>query len=136
MNCVERPSKKLSQERIAQHTRPEKPVIPNTVQCPEAELDYRANVLNTRAEAFYSRHGAKIREKALESFAGPSAGDMSDKPVMTTRYCLRYELDACLKPGTAPPQKYLKPPLRISDRRRTYRLEFDCRACCMNVFPT
>ena len=126
---------KLSRARIAQHTRIEKAIAPNTVQYPESELDYRANVLNAYAEAFYLRHGAVIREKALEFVSEPSSSEISGKPVMTTRYCLRYELDACPKLATVSHQKELTPPLYICDRRRRYRLEFDCRACRMTVIP-
>jgi putative protease len=126
---------KLTEARLTRHPRQDRSILPNSVPYPETELDYRANILNTHAEAFYSRHGAKIKGYALESMRGPSEGESASKPVMTTRYCLRFELDACLRAGSAGSRKILKPPLRISDRRQTYRLEFDCRACCMRIIP-
>ena len=52
---------------------------------------------------------------------------------MTTRYCLRYELDACLNKQTGKSGMQLKPPLSISDQKNRYQLEFDCSTCTMTV---
>jgi putative protease len=125
----------LTRERCARHPRDERSIIPNAVPYPETEVDYRANILNTHAEAFYLRHGAKIKAYAPESMTVAPGEQCVPRPVMTTRYCLRFELDACLRASSKGSRKFLKPPLRISDRRQTYRLAFDCRACCMQVFP-
>lgn len=87
---------------------------------------YHDNVANCDAAAFYAAAGAEIVQRAAE-VARP-AGYMR---VMTTRYCLRRELGACLrKPGEAlrlPRDLYLRAP------GLCYRLEFDCPNCEMHV---
>ena len=103
-----------------------KKLIPNTVPYPETDLSFRANILNTHAKAFYKRHGVLSMESAFETLT-VAAG----KPVMTTRYCLRHELNACLKSPTG--NQSLKGPLTIDDGRHRYGLEFDCMQCRMIV---
>nr|MBF0221465.1 U32 family peptidase [Desulfobulbaceae bacterium] len=125
----------LTQARIEQYQRKSVPLIPNTVAYPDDELDFHSNVLNTHAEKFYARHGVQIRERAWESNADHSKAHLLDRGVMTTRYCLRYQLDACLKMSAGKGSNFIKPPLRISDRGYTYRLEFQCSECQMVVIP-
>jgi putative protease len=103
-------------------------ITPNEVPYPDKTLDYRANVLNRPAEQFYRRHGATVREPALESGTSPAG-----KRLMTTRYCLRHQLDAC--PKHARQTISWKEPLTLSDGRHTCRLTFDCRQCEMHVHP-
>ena len=103
--------------------------IPNTVPYPETTVDYHANVLNRHAERFYARHGAAVIEPALER-----GGDPLGKIVMTTRYCIRHQLDAC--PRYAKKAISLKEPLQLTDGKQRYRLSFDCRRCVMHVHLT
>ena len=95
-------------------------------------LDYRANVINDKAEAFYKHHGAKEIERGLEQ-----TEDYDNKALMTTKYCLRYELGCCLQgKNSSKPQLDIKPTatllLRNNDRR--FRLQFDCRNCQMLIY--
>ena len=104
-------------------------IIPFTVNCvpyPGKKLDYRANVFNEKARQCYERHGADIIEQAFETLS-----DTVGKTVMVTRYCIRYQLDLC--PRENKPDRHLKEPLRITDERHIYRLEFDCHQCRMSV---
>ena len=66
----------------------------------DTTLDYRANILNTNAESFYHRHGVQQTERGLEA-----TGDYDGRALMTTRYCLRYELGACLHPEKWVPER-------------------------------
>lgn len=93
---------------------------------PEKKLDYGANVFNSSARGFYERHGAKIVENAFETGTAPSG-----RILMTTRYCLRREIGACLKKEVK--QRKIDPPLTLTDGKRTYRLHFDCRQCRMHL---
>ncbi len=91
-------------------------------------LTYHDNVANALAEEFYVSHGATIAGYALEA-GGTPAGDVR---VMQTRYCLRRELGACLRTpagGRLPSDLALR-----TDSGATYRLEFDCRRCGMNIY--
>ena len=65
-------------------------IVPNDVPFPATELSYRANVLNQKAVAFYRRHQVRDIEPAAESGL-----DLAGRTVMTTRYCLKYELRLC-----------------------------------------
>ena len=123
----------LTHARLSQHPREEIWIEPNETPYPETELDYRANVLNSQAQNFYARHGAKVREKALESNPKPAKNQTEGKVLMTTRYCLRYELDACIDKQNRKSEMQLKPPLYISDQKHRYQLEFDCKTCRMKV---
>lgn len=116
----------LTQTRLQTHPRQTVQPAPNTIPYPEKVLDYRANILNNHARSFYERHGAETHELAFETLSDPIG-----KTMMTTRYCLRRQLNACLMSHR--PAKTLKAPLRITDGRHTYRLEFDCRECRMAV---
>ena len=68
----------------------ERTFIPNDVPFPATKLSYLANVLNQKAAAFYRRHGVVDIEPAAESGL-----DLAGHTVMTTRYCLKYELGLC-----------------------------------------
>jgi putative protease len=100
--------------------------VPNVSPYPYKSLDFRANVLNEQARRFYERHGVESIEPAFETLS-----DMTGKTVMTTRYCVRHQLDLC--PKSSRKGKAPKEPLRISDSNHTYRLEFDCQKCRMLV---
>ena len=52
------------------------------------------------------------------------------REVMTTRYCLLFELGMCRKTGK---DKVLKFPLYLSNNLGRFRLEFDCKNCFMKV---
>ena len=104
--------------------RPERP----EAKAPE-HLTYHDNVANSLARRFYTDHGAITIDPALEARPEPrrAAGPLT---VMTTRYCLRRELGACLKtPGASklPADLWLRAP------GIDLNLHFDCDACRMKV---
>jgi collagenase-like PrtC family protease len=115
---------KLTVVRQETYPRQNIPFTPNGTPYPEKKLDFRANVLNDLARRFYERHGAAITEPAFESLS-----DTTGKTVMTTRYCIRHQLDLC--PRVRRSGRPVKEPLKIRDGHHTYRLEFDCRQCRM-----
>lgn len=117
---------KLTVLRFASFRRGEMPITRNDAPYPQKTLDFHANVFNALARKFYERHGATVTEPAFETFS-----DLTGKTVMTTRYCIRYQLDMC--PKLQHPKNLLKEPLRLNDAHHTYRLEFDCNACRMRV---
>jgi 23S rRNA 5-hydroxycytidine C2501 synthase len=100
--------------------------LPNDIPYPEKQLDFRANVFNKHARLFYQRHGAEVVEPAFEILS-----ETTGREAMITKYCLRYELDACLKTGSS--CQLLKEPLRLSDAHHSYLLKFDCEACKMSL---
>ena len=116
----------LTRIRLEKYPRQTIQLKPNNIPYPARTLDYHANVMNEYAWRFYARHGTEISEEAFETLS-----DTVGKTVMTTRYCIRHQLDLC--PRYNKPSHPLREPLRISDSHHTYRLEFDCRQCRMLV---
>lgn len=90
-------------------------------------LDYRDNVANSLARDFYTGHGVKEMEPALET--GLSA---DGKVVMTTRHCILRELGWCKKEGKFDAEK-IKEPLFLRSGSLCMSLEFDCGICEMKV---
>ena len=88
---------------------------------------YMYNIANRLAEEFYKEEGLKTIRPAFEL----------QKPqsplIMQCRYCLRYEIGQCKKRSN--PDTLLKDPLRIRlGDGRTFRLEFNCAHCMMNIY--
>lgn len=86
---------------------------------------------NRLARRFYEKRGVKITGMALET-RPESERRAPGQTVMTTRYCLRRELGACLRSRGAdrlPRELYLH-----SERlERPLKLDFDCARCQMRV---
>jgi collagenase-like PrtC family protease len=116
----------LTQIRFEAYPRQSITFTPNDAPYPEKNLDFHANVFNALARQFYERHGAAVMEPAFEALA-----EKIGKTVMTTRYCIRHQLDMC--PKIQHPGRPVKEPLRLRDAHHTYRLEFDCEQCRMFV---
>ena len=101
--------------------------LKNDFPYPQKELSFTGNVLNSRAEAFYRRHGVSSIEPAAESGL-----DMKGQKVMTTRYCVKHQLGICPKMGKAP--RYPEPLMLVDAEGRKLELKFDCAKCEMEVF--
>lgn len=102
-------------------------------ECAES-MDYRANVINGKSEQFYRNHGAREIEHGVEQTL-----DYDGKALMTTKYCLRYELGCCLKgkcKKPANPAVDIAPvdTLILYNNGRRFRLEFDCGECLMRIY--
>ena len=94
---------------------------------PAAKLTYHDNVANALARELYTQLGATEIDSALEV----AADKKRRYRVMTTRYCLRRELGACLRQGGG---KKLAEGLRLKAPGIELELEFDCKNCQMHVF--
>ncbi len=88
-------------------------------------LSYHDNVSNRLAQQFYTEHGVTKINPALEVQL-----PAHEFVVMTTRYCLRREMNCCLKSSNA---KKLPSPLFIESGPNRFRLDFDCKNCRMKV---
>ncbi len=116
----------LTRTRHAGYPRETAPHVRNNAPYPIKRLDFHANVLNEHARRFYERQGAEVVEPAFETLA-----DTAGRTVMTSRYCVRHQLDLC--PRYSPSSRRVPEPLRLADAHRSYRLEFDCKKCEMLV---
>ena len=127
----------LTERRLAAFRPADRSRVDMGLPAPDADLDYRANVVNDRSEEFYRRHGARVAERGLEQ-----TGDYDGHALMTTRYCLRYELGCCLqqRPGGDRPSPLLAQPpapadeLYLHNNGRRFRLRFDCAECVMRIY--
>lgn len=90
-------------------------------------LTYHDNIANSLSRKFYTSHGATISEGAVECGA-PSQCD--GRRVMATKYCIRRELGACLKTAGA---KKFPCDMYLRNESGTYRLDFDCKRCGMDI---
>lgn len=94
-----------------------------------SKLDFRDNVANSLAEAFYRRHGVSMIEPAMETKkTAPKEGTV----VMTTRHCILRELGMCKKEK---PVRF-EEPLQLTGGPSGFTLRFDCRRCEMEVCLT
>ena len=98
-------------------------IQPTTHQYVTTDLDYRANIYNSQAKAFYEQHGCNIKQMAFEQQHQPNA------ELMRTKHCIRYALGLCKKEN---PKTTIKE-LFIQNGNDRFRLEFDCRNCEMIV---
>lgn len=90
------------------------------------KIGFQANVSNVLARKFYTDLGAELVDDAVEVKA-PNG----EVEVMTTDYCLRRELGACLRSHSAsrlPRELWLKAPMG------RLRLHFDCDNCRMKIY--
>lgn len=90
---------------------------------PVKKLDYRGNVMNSFAAAFYKRHGVREIGKAAELGAS-----LEGRPLMRTRYCLRRQAGLCRKGRDTSPF-YLE-----SEEGDILRVEFRCGECRNEIF--
>lgn len=91
----------------------------NDLPFPVDRLTFEGNVLNGLAEAFYRRHGVTEVDPAAESGI-----DLIGQRVMTTRYCLRHQLDMCGDDS---------PLVLVDEEGHHLELRFDCKRCGMEV---
>lgn len=97
-----------------------------SVNVPNYPMPYMNNIANHLAKAFYEEEGMKNISPAYE------LGKVRNPLIMQCRYCLRYEMGQCKKIN---PHGQLKDPLRIRlGDGRTFRLDFNCRLCQMNIY--
>ncbi len=97
---------------------------------PNTNLTFHDNVANRAARQFYTDHGANNIEPALEVNMPAPATEVR---VMTTRFCLRRELGACLKSADA---KKLPASLTLRPTNRAIKpmhITFDCANCQMHL---
>jgi putative protease len=90
------------------------------------ELTYTENVANDFARKFYTLQGAGEIEPAFELLE-----NRKGKVLMTTKYCIRYQMNACTVYQKN--QVTLNGPLYLRDQNHLYKLCFDCKNCVMQL---
>ena len=114
--------------RCKSHPQKKVKIQKNTVPYPTNEtLDTRLNCSNSFAESFFKRHGISKIPPAYEISPNSSI------PLMHTKYCIRFELNACWKYQGYKTKAH---PIFLQDKTGNYRVEFDCKNCEMKIYAT
>jgi 23S rRNA 5-hydroxycytidine C2501 synthase len=119
----------LSEIRLANYVRHEHQIVKTSHPYPESKLDFTYNVANKVARKFYERHGVTEIEKAFEL-----QWDPGKSRVMTTKYCIKYELEKCPKYHRDTMETKLKEPLVLKQGELEYKLKFNCKPCEMEIW--
>ena len=86
-------------------------------------LSYLGNVTNSLSRQFYENHGVTHIDDGMEKTMPEG-----ETVVMTTKHCIRYANGLCSKETGKPAT-----PLYLTNERGRFRLDFDCKNCCMKV---
>ncbi len=89
--------------------------------------DYRLNIYNKRAKAFYQQCGVNNTAPAFET------NHPQEAALMTCRYCLLNELGICRKQNQQEIDAN-KEPAFIQTSGKIFRLQFDCKNCEMRIY--
>lgn len=119
----------LSEIRIKNYHREEHQMVKTSHPYPESTLDFTYNVANKSARKFYERHGVTEIEKAFEL-----QWDPGKSRVMTTKYCIKYELEKCPKYHKDTMETKLMEPLILKQGELEYKLKFNCKPCEMEIW--
>lgn len=115
--------------RVNEYHREEFQITKTDHPYPVSELDYTYNVSNQQSRAFYKRHGVTDIQKAFELQWEPGKSR-----VMTTKYCVKYELGKCPRFQRATMGEKLKEPLVLKHGEVEYKLKFNCKPCEMEIW--
>lgn len=119
----------LMDNRVREYQREERPITPTDHPYPVPELDFTYNVSNKLARQFYHRHGVQQIEKAFEL-----QWDPGKSRVMTTKYCVKYELGKCPRFQRETMGEKVKEPLVLKHGEVEYKLKFNCKPCEMEIW--
>lgn len=115
--------------RVKEYHREEVEIKKTEHPYPVSKLDFTYNVANQLARAFYKRHGVTEIEKAFEL-----QWDPGKSRVMTTKYCVKYELGKCWRYNKDTMGEKLTEPLTLTHGENAYKLKFNCKPCEMEIW--
>ena len=119
----------LVEIRISQYQRETHQINKTEHTYPVEKLDFTYNVSNQLARNFYKRHGVIEIEKAFEL-----QWDPGKSRVMTTKYCVKYELGKCARFQRATMGEKVVEPLTLKHGEIEYKLKFNCKPCEMEIW--
>jgi len=115
--------------RVKEYVRKEYQLKKTDHPYPVEKLDFMYNVSNKMARTFYHRHGVTEIEKAFELQWDPGKAR-----VMTTKYCVKYELGKCPKYQRDSMGEKIVEPLVLKHGENEYKLKFNCKPCEMEIW--
>ncbi|MGL4630816.1 MAG: peptidase U32 family protein [Leadbetterella sp.] len=119
----------LADIRVKEYHREEYQIQKTEHPYPVQKLDFMYNVANQKAREFYQRHGVTEIEKAFELQWDPGKAR-----VMTTKYCVKYELGKCARFQRETMGAKLVEPLTLKHGEVEYKLKFNCKPCEMEIW--
>ena len=119
----------LIHTRVVEYQREEHQLTKTEHPYPVSQLDFSYNVSNKLARKFYKRHGVTEIEKAFEL-----QWDPGKSRVMTTKYCVKYELGKCPRYHSETRGEKLIEPLVLKNGENEYKLKFNCSPCEMEIW--
>ena len=119
----------LIEKRIEEYHREEFQITKTEHPYPVQVLDFTYNVSNKLARKFYERHGVTEIEKAFELQWDPGKAR-----VMTTKYCVKYELGKCARFQRDTMGTKVVEPLTLKHGEVEYKLKFNCKPCEMEIW--
>lgn len=121
----EQMAEKLRETRKINRPKLEKTTVDNDCKYPD-KITYLDNLVNSKAEKFYQRHGVTEIEKGMETNK-----IIKGKQILTGKYCIKNELNFCTKtcPTNPPPE-----PWYLEDTEgKKHQVIFDCTKCEMKI---
>ncbi len=88
------------------------------------KLDYRVNILNSKAKEFYIQHQSKVKAMAFE------LEPQRDAELMRCKHCIKYSIGQCPKENKS---SNISNTLTLENSRGRYTLHFDCKNCEMFI---
>lgn len=119
----------LIDTRVKEYHREEVQIKKTNHPYPVSTLDFTYNVANHMAREFYKRHGVTEIEKAFEL-----QWDPGKSRVMTTKYCVKYELGKCARFQRDTMGEKVVEPLVLKHGTNEYKLKFNCKPCEMEIW--
>ena len=116
-------TEELTMLRIKNHPRPEKGLDLKPMYH-QTELEFDANVANSKAIEFYKDHGVEKISQAYE------LKPVDEAHLMTTIHCIRRCFGKCLK--TKQGTDWKEPLFLVSDKSKL-QLHFNCKECKMTI---
>ncbi len=116
----------LTNKRIANRKKIASRKMTEQPKYPIGTLDYSANISNSISEEFYKKSFSEIKEKAFELLS-----DRNGKVLMTTKHCLKFDLDDCPKYNDNAKNQHNI--MYLEDKSNKYKVTFDCKHCFMII---
>ena len=116
---------KLIKRHNEEDSREDMRLADNAIPFVADELDYKGNVSNSHAKAFYMKHGVKSLMPAFEN------EPVDNAVVMFCKHCIKFSLGWCTKSGAK--HAFKEPFYLVSGDGKRFRLSFDCKECMMKV---
>lgn len=129
MNALRRQLlEKLDVDRNNRFKKLEKLSPKTSAPYPLKEVDFRANVFNDKARAFYEKHGVNVLQPAFET------GKIGEEvELMRCKHCIRFSLGLCPKEAKKRGEKIKPTPLKLRWGDIDLTAVFHCKPCEMSI---